>query len=33
MPWFAEQRITAENIASVKNPLASRQGLAERALD
>jgi D-arabinose 1-dehydrogenase-like Zn-dependent alcohol dehydrogenase len=25
MPWFAEQRI-AENIASVKNPLASRQG-------
>jgi hypothetical protein len=31
MPWFAEQRITAENIPSVKNPLASRQGLAERA--
>ena len=31
MGWFAEQRITAETIASVKNPLASRQGLAELA--
>jgi NADPH:quinone reductase len=29
MPWFAERRITAHNIASVENPLASRQGLNE----
>ena len=31
VPWFAERRITAENIASVENPLASRQGLTELA--
>jgi hypothetical protein len=31
MPWFAERRITAANIASVENPLASRQGLTELA--
>jgi hypothetical protein len=30
-PWFAERRITAENIASKENPLASRKGLAELA--
>jgi D-arabinose 1-dehydrogenase-like Zn-dependent alcohol dehydrogenase len=27
--WFAERRITAHNIASAENPLASRQGLDE----
>ena len=31
VPWFAERRITAENIASVENPFASRQGLTELA--
>ena len=31
IPWFAERDITAENIASVENPLASRQGLTELA--
>lgn len=31
IPWFAEREITAENIASVENPLASRQGLTELA--
>ena len=29
IPWFAERRITAENIASIENPLASREGLPE----
>lgn len=29
VPWFAERRITAHNIASFENPLASRQGLTE----
>jgi NADPH:quinone reductase-like Zn-dependent oxidoreductase len=31
IPWFAERGITAQNIASVDNPLASRQGLTELA--
>jgi NADPH:quinone reductase len=31
IPWFAERRVTAENIASIENPLASREGLAELA--
>jgi D-arabinose 1-dehydrogenase-like Zn-dependent alcohol dehydrogenase len=31
IPWFEERRITAENIASVENPFASRRGLAELA--
>jgi D-arabinose 1-dehydrogenase-like Zn-dependent alcohol dehydrogenase len=31
IPWFAEREIAAENIASVENPLASRQGLTELA--
>ena len=31
IPWFAERRITAENIASVENPFASREGLTELA--
>jgi D-arabinose 1-dehydrogenase-like Zn-dependent alcohol dehydrogenase len=31
IPWFAEREIAAENIASVQNPLASRQGLTELA--
>ena len=31
IPWFDERRITAENIASIENPLASREGLAELA--
>jgi NADPH:quinone reductase-like Zn-dependent oxidoreductase len=31
IPWFAERDITAENIASVENPLASRGGLTELA--
>jgi NADPH:quinone reductase len=30
-PWFAERRITAHNIGSFENPLASRQGLTEVA--
>jgi NADPH:quinone reductase len=30
-PWFAERQIAAENIASVKNLLASRPGLTELA--
>jgi hypothetical protein len=25
IPWFAKQRITAENIASIENPFASCQ--------
>jgi hypothetical protein len=29
--WFADRRITAHNIASNKNPLASPQGLNEVA--
>ena len=29
VPWFAERRITAHNIASFENPLVSRQGLTE----
>ncbi len=29
VPWFAERRITAESIASIENPLASREGLSE----
>ena len=29
IPWFAERRVTAENIASIENPLASREGLTE----
>ncbi len=29
VPWFAERHITAHNIASFENPLASRQGLNE----
>ncbi len=29
IPWFAERQISSENIASVENPLASRQELEE----
>jgi NADPH:quinone reductase len=29
IPWFAERHISAENIASIENPLASREGLTE----
>ncbi len=29
VPWFAERRITAHNISSFANPLASRHGLTE----
>jgi D-arabinose 1-dehydrogenase-like Zn-dependent alcohol dehydrogenase len=29
--WFAERKITAHNIASIKNPLSSPQGLNELA--
>ena len=29
LPWFVRRRITAQNIASVENPFASRRGLTE----
>lgn len=31
IPWFAQRRITAKNIAPIENPLASRDGLTELA--